>query len=240
MLFSFHFTRAKRHADRCPSTDGAFVRQAEAVRAERREDAMRARYTRATLSIAYAALRAFGERLTVLPKAAMLTPAATPPATAALFSALRLPRIGKRPAKAKRLPPIGNAGCLIDVADEAGRRGRREAVGEAIPSRPRQPDIVGVMRPVARRHGEQMADFLEPAADFLDRVANGEIGYPLLFGEAVRLMRRGMHIDFDMYDVGAGCPCLEPPHGGIKSLRYLLKIKDLAALTTSRKPHGQR
>jgi hypothetical protein len=125
--------------------------------------------------------------------------------TAFLFSALRLPRIGKRPAKAERLPPIGDAGGLIDVADEAGRRGRREAVGEAIPSQPRQSDIVGVMRPVARRHGEQMADFLEPAADFLDRVANGEIGYPLLFGEAVRLVRRGMHIDFEMYDVGAGC-----------------------------------
>ena len=34
----------------------------------------------------------------------------------------------------------------------------------------------------------------------------------------------------------AGAGGFEPPHGGIKSLRYLPKIKDLAALTTSMAP----
>ena len=37
-------------------------------------------------------------------------------------------------------------------------------------------------------------------------------------------------------DCLAGAGGFEPPHGGIKSLRYLPKIKDLAALTTSIAP----
>jgi transposase len=37
-------------------------------------------------------------------------------------------------------------------------------------------------------------------------------------------------------DCLAGAGGFEPPHGGIKSLRYIPKIKDLAALTTSMAP----
>jgi hypothetical protein len=53
--------------------------------------------------VAYSALRAFGERLTVLPNAAMPTPAAMPPATAAPPNLLDLSSVSASEDSGRRL-----------------------------------------------------------------------------------------------------------------------------------------